>query len=74
MRELLFLIALVLVPITTLSFTGCGNDDEKTDTAVESDAGETEEASADAGAESESDTGHRFESCPRCHIILRYFG
>ncbi len=48
MRELLFLITLVLG--VAIGFAGCGDDDEKTDTPVES--------SVDAGGEvSESDAG-----------------
>jgi len=48
MRELLFLITLVLG--VAIGFAGCGDDDEKTDTPVES--------SVDAGGEvAESDAG-----------------
>ena len=48
MRELLFLITLVLG--VAIGFAGCGDDDDKTDTPVES--------SVDAGGEvAESDAG-----------------
>ena len=48
MRELLFLITLVLG--VAIGFAGCGDDDDKTDAPVES--------SVDAGGEvAESDTG-----------------
>lgn len=54
MKELLLLIVMALIPVTTMGFMGCGGDDNKTeDTAVET----TDASASDSGDETSDDSG-----------------